>query len=67
MLLSVVQYLDKALEYDRLAQNARKPLDKQRHANWAAYYRFMAQKVGKLSNAPHVPAEVSSIRRQATR
>jgi hypothetical protein len=62
MLLSVVQYLDKALEYDRLAQNARKPLDQQRHANWAAYYRFMAQ-VGKLLNAPHVPAEVPSVRR----
>ena len=52
MLLSVAQYLDKAVEYDRLAERASKPLDKQRHTNWAAYYRYMAEEVAKLQPQP---------------
>jgi hypothetical protein len=51
MLLSVAQYLDKAVEYDRLAERASKPLDKQRHTNWAAYYRYMAKRSRSCNTA----------------
>ncbi len=46
-LLTSASYLDRAVEYDRLAKKATEALEKRRHENWAAFYRYMAQEVAK--------------------
>ena len=51
MLLSVVQCLDKAVEYDRLAKDAPKPMRQTQYANLAAFYRDMAQEVARVEAA----------------
>jgi hypothetical protein len=51
MLLSVVEYLDQAAEYDRLEREATKPSDKTRYANLAECYRYFARKREKMPDA----------------
>ena len=46
---SVEGYLDRALEYDRLARQAAKPSDRIKFTNLAEYYRYMAREHGKSS------------------
>ena len=46
-LLSAARYRDRAVEYDRLAKKATEDLEKRRHENWAAFYRYMAQEAAK--------------------
>ena len=45
---SVVEFLDRAAEYDRLAREARKPSDKSKYVNLAEYYRYLARERGKI-------------------
>ena len=47
MVLSAACYLDRAVEYDRLAKKATEASEKQRHKNLAAFYRHMAQEAAK--------------------
>ena len=51
MLLSVVEYLDHAAEYDRLAREATKQSDKARYANLAECYRYFAREREKIPDA----------------
>ena len=51
MLLSVLQCLDNAVEYDRLAKDAPKPMRQTQYASLAAFYRYMAQEVAKAEAA----------------
>ena len=48
MLLSTVEYLDQAIEYDRLSREATKGSDKTKYANLAAYYRWFAGEREKI-------------------
>jgi len=61
MLLSTVKYLDQALEYDRLAREARKPSDKTKYANRAEYYRWFAGEREKIPDADPVVRATQSI------
>ena len=47
MILNATCYRDRAVEYDRLAKKATEALEKRRHENWAAFYRYMAQEAAK--------------------
>ena len=47
MILSAACYLDRAVEYDRLAKKAVEASEKRRHENWAVFYRYMAQEAAK--------------------
>ena len=51
MLLSVVEYLDRAAEYDWLAREATKQSDKTRYANLAECYRYFAREREKIPDA----------------
>ena len=51
MLLRTVEYLDQALEYDRLAREATKPSDKTKYANRAEFYRWFAGEREKIPDA----------------
>ena len=57
MLLRTVEYLDQALEYDRLAREATKRSDKTKYANLAVCYRYLAheQKRYLTQTPPCVP------------
>ena len=60
MLLSTVEYLDQALEYDRLAREATKRSDKTKYANLAVCYRYLAHEREKIPHAdPAVRASPS--------
>jgi len=61
MLLRTVEYLDQALEYDRLAREARKPSDKIKYANRAEYYRWFAGEQEKIPDADPVVRATPSI------
>jgi hypothetical protein len=60
MLLSTVEYLDQALEYDRLAREAIKPSDRTKYANRAEYYRWFAGEREKIPDADIVAAAAIS-------
>jgi hypothetical protein len=59
MLLSVVEYLDQAAEYDRLAREATKPSNKTRYANLAECYRYFAREREKIPDADLVALAAS--------
>ena len=60
MLLSTVEYLDQALEYDRLAREATKPSDKTRYTKLAECYRYFAREREKIPDADIVAAAAIS-------
>jgi len=43
----VAGYLDRAIEYDRLAREAAKSSDRMKFTNLAEYYRYMAREHAK--------------------
>jgi methyltransferase-like protein len=51
MLLSVLQCLDKAVEYEKFAKDATKPKRQNHYANLADFYRWLAQEAAKVEAA----------------
>jgi len=62
MLLSTVEYLDQALEYDRLAREAIKPSDRTKYANRAEYYRWFAGERERYRTQTSSPLRQSRLR-----
>ena len=50
-MLTVVELLDKATACDRMAREARNPLDKTQHLNLADFFRFLAREREKVLDA----------------
>ena len=50
-MLTVVELLDKAADCDRMAREARNPLDKTQHLNLADFFRFLARERAKVLDA----------------
>ena len=61
MLLSTVEYLDQALEYDRLSREATKPSDKTKYANLAECYRYFAREREKIPDADAIALAARSV------
>ena len=50
-MLTVVELLDKAADCDRMAREARNPLDKTQHLNLAEFFRYLACERAKVLDA----------------
>ena len=49
---SAAELLEKAAEYDRLANETKRPAQKTNYANLAECYRFMAQQQAMIDASP---------------
>ena len=60
-MLSAVEYLEKAAEYDQLAKQATNPSNKAKYVNLAECYRYLAREREKMSDAAPVARASPSI------